>query len=179
MPFTRRHRCTGGRTQPLSLVGVIHLPVIILIGSFPTLNKAIQSHDDMHDQKDNDVPAAPPTAGCTPLERRLTFCCCFLSTLVLNALLRVFLWPYVSGSPYLIFVVTGTRIVVGVSLVKLHRYLTGEERVDFLAQTAVEILPIILVDLGLGSCYRDCSVRHLVSQGYCKHGGELSRVCRI
>jgi hypothetical protein len=133
----------------------------------------------MDDQTNNNVPAASPTAGCTPLERRLTSWCCFLSALVLNVLFRIFLWPYVSGSPYLIFVVTGTRIVVGVSLLKLHQYLTGEEHIDPLVHTAIDILPIVLVDLGLGSCYRSCSVRHLVFQGYCQHARELARVCRL
>ncbi|KAH6851190.1 hypothetical protein B0I37DRAFT_373410 [Chaetomium sp. MPI-CAGE-AT-0009] len=127
----------------------------------------------MDDPKNNAVPAAPsasPTAGpgCTPLERRLTSWCCFLYILVLNALLRIFVWPHVSGSPYLILVVVGTRIVVGVSWVRLYQFLTGEQHIDPLVQAAM-YLPIILVDLGLGSCYRSCSVKGFVSQGYCKH----------
>ncbi|KAK4038165.1 hypothetical protein C8A01DRAFT_37936 [Parachaetomium inaequale] len=88
----------------------------------------------MADQKPNDPPLVPPTAGpgpgCNPLERRLTSWCCFLSVLLLNALLRIFVWPLVSGSPYLILVVLGTRIAVGVSWIRLYQYLTGEETLD-------------------------------------------------
>lgn len=123
----------------------------------------------MDDEKPNSTrvappPAAPKSAGCTPLERRLSLWCCFLSVLVLNAMLRIFVWPRVSGSPYLIFVVIGARIVVGVSWVRLYQRLTGEECIDPLVQTAVGFLPTILVDLALGGCYRSCSVKWAVWQ---------------
>ena len=123
--------------------------------------------DENHNRIRAAPPAAPKGADCTPLERRLSFWCCFLSTLALNAVLRVFVWPHVSGSSYLIFVVIGTRMVVGVTWVRLHQYLTGEERIDPLVQTAVGFLPTILVDLALGSCYRSCSVSW-VAQAYCR-----------
>ncbi|KAK3297912.1 uncharacterized protein B0H64DRAFT_393379 [Chaetomium fimeti] len=129
----------------------------------------------MDHPKSNDVPAGPPvpptaSRGCTPLERRLASWCFFLSILVLNALLRIFIWPHVSGSPYLIFVVVGTRMVVGLSWLRLYEFLTGEKHPDPLLLTAMGFLPTILVDLGLGSCYRSCSVRDVVARGYCKYG---------
>ncbi|KAH6619615.1 hypothetical protein B0J18DRAFT_434556 [Chaetomium sp. MPI-SDFR-AT-0129] len=129
----------------------------------------------MEDQKDNKIPAAsnaPPALAvcCTPLERRLASWCCFLATLVFNALLRIFVWPHVSSSPYLILVVIGTCSVVGVSWLRLHQWLTGEQKMDPLLQTAIGFLPTILVDLGLGSCYRSCSVRGVVARGYCGSG---------
>ncbi len=114
-------------------------------------------------------PAAPNSADCTPLQRRLSHWCCFLSVLVLNAVLRIFVWPHVSDTPYLVFVVIGTRIIVGVSWVRLHQHLTGEEYINPLVQTAVGFLPTVLVDLALGSCYRSCSVRW-ATQAYCGLG---------
>lgn len=168
---------------PLFIVGINYSPRRHSLDRFHFRLGATQSHAarDMDDRKleNNDVPAAPPTASCTSLERRLTSWCCFLASLVLNAFFRLFLWPYVSGSPYLIFIVTCSRIVIGISSLKLHQHLTGEERIHFLVHQVIDFLPIILVDFGLGSCYRDCSMRHLVSQGYCKHGRELARICRI
>jgi hypothetical protein len=118
----------------------------------------------------NSIPTPPLAASCTPLERRLEFWPCFFYTLVMNSLLRIFLWPYVPGSPHLFLVVLGTRIAVGVSWVRLYQYLTGEKTLDpLVVSTAMGLLPTILVDLGLGSCYWSCGVRHFVSQGYCKH----------
>ncbi|KAH6640319.1 hypothetical protein F5144DRAFT_559978 [Chaetomium tenue] len=129
----------------------------------------------MDNANGQNVPAAadPPRAlpaDCTPLERRLASWCCFLATLLCNALLRIFVWPHVSGQPYLILVVIGTRCVVGVSWLRLHEWLTGERGMDPLLQTAIGFLPTILVDLALGSCYKSCSVRDVVARDYCRGG---------
>ncbi|KAK4097840.1 hypothetical protein N658DRAFT_500031 [Parathielavia hyrcaniae] len=123
----------------------------------------------MDDQKPSNVFTAPRAAGCTSLERRLASWCCFRFTLILNAILRVFVWPHVSGSPYLILVVVGTRMGFGVSWVRLHQYLTGEQRIDPLVATVVWFLSTIIVDLALGSSYRSYSVKDWVAQGYCKN----------
>jgi hypothetical protein len=90
-----------------------------------------------------------PTDRCTPLQRRLASGCCFLYTLIANALLGYFIDTYVPGRPYLIVVVIGARIAVGISWARLHRYLTGDNRIDPLVRFAVGYLPTVLVDLEL------------------------------
>ncbi|KAK3297255.1 uncharacterized protein B0H64DRAFT_121534 [Chaetomium fimeti] len=121
--------------------------------------------DDMVNQKNDDnVPPAPPTAVCTPLERRLTSWCCFFFVLVCNALLRLFLWPYLTGSRYMVFIVVGTRIPVGLSWLRLHEYLTGEKEMNPWVGLVIGHLPILLVDLGLGSCYVSCTAS---CKGFC------------
>ena len=122
----------------------------------------------MDGQRNNDAPAAPSTAGCTPLERRLTSWCCFLYVLLLHIFLRIFVWPFISGTPYLIYVVLGTRLLVGVSWVRLHQHLTREKEINVLVQTAVG-LTTILVDFGLGSCYFSCTGNAWVTREYCKY----------
>ena len=120
-------------------------------------------------EKNDDVPTAPPrTAACTPLERRLTSWCCFFFVLVCDIFLRIFLWPYFSGNRYLVFIVVGTRIPVGVAWVRLHQYLTGEEDIEGWVQVATTC-GILLVDLGLGSCYVSCTVKPW-ARGFCKYG---------
>ncbi|KAK4121633.1 hypothetical protein N657DRAFT_647817 [Parathielavia appendiculata] len=123
----------------------------------------------MDDQKTNaNVRAATRLASCTSLERRLASWCYFLSTLVLNAVLRMFVWPHVSGSPYLILVVIGTRIVVGVSWVRLHPYLTGEERIGPLFTPRLGFYPLPLSILCLGAAIENAGSKNWVAQGYCK-----------
>ncbi|KAK3290637.1 uncharacterized protein B0H64DRAFT_411751 [Chaetomium fimeti] len=121
--------------------------------------------------KDNNAPSAPPAVGCTPLERRLTFWCCFVYTVLVNILLRVFLWPQFSSSSHsaMQFMIYTVRAVVAVSADSFHKSLTRETAMHphVLLQATFNLLPGFLVDYVLGSCYWGC--RGFVSQGCCKY----------
>lgn len=106
------------------------------------------------------------TSDCTPLERRLSFLFCFLYTFVLNPMFRLFVWLYF-GSPqhHGFIIVIGTRSAIGVTLLKLHKYFTGDKVVDSSVSTIVSILPGIIVDLAIGSCYH--SGARWLANAYC------------
>jgi len=115
--------------------------------------------------------ATNPTAlkpDCTHLEHRLSLAYCFLQTLVANALLRLYVWPYLPGHsifPHL-FILVITRAIPGIVWIGQYRVWTGRREIDGWLTTLVGFVPSLLVDLGLGGCYYECSVRKAVG-GYC------------
>lgn len=111
--------------------------------------------------------AVAPAARRTNLERQLTRWVCLLFSLILNIILRIYLWPFTSGMPYLRYFVIGTRFAIGFAETRLHQYLAGENNLLF--QFAAGFLPGLLVDFGLGPCFQDCRVTPWVAQGYCKY----------
>ncbi|KAH6640211.1 hypothetical protein F5144DRAFT_88214 [Chaetomium tenue] len=133
----------------------------------PSLGKTHNPlHLSMDTQNKDDVPQALPAASCTPLERRLVAWCCFLYTVILNILLRIFVLPHVSGSTLLGCIAPVTRILASIFSLTLHEYLTGEESINPWVRGAINILPIILVDYVFGGCDRSCGAKHFVSRGY-------------
>ncbi|KAK3339731.1 hypothetical protein B0T25DRAFT_574626 [Lasiosphaeria hispida] len=106
----------------------------------------------------------------TPLERNLCLALLFVTGILLNAALRLFLWPRIESvvtphAPLAVAVIL-TRIPIAVLGVRLHQRILGERWLGEPLSSAVIFLPTILVDLALGSCYYSCGVGQVAS-AYC------------
>ncbi|KAK0704460.1 hypothetical protein B0H67DRAFT_648894 [Lasiosphaeris hirsuta] len=108
--------------------------------------------DETFDTKDK--PSRPMSELCLAL--------LFVTGILLNAGVRLFLWPRIESlvrlyAPLAVAVVA-TRIPIAVLTVRLHQRILGEKWLAEPLSSAVIFAPTILVDLVLGSCYFSCGI---------------------
>lgn len=109
-----------------------------------------------------------PLSATTDLERKLALVICFLYTVLVNAALRMFVWPRIpaEGLP-LLCVVIGTRVALGLPSLRMYQSLTKNRPVDYHMQVLIWLLPTALIDTLLGSCYGRCAANTLTA-GFCR-----------
>lgn len=109
---------------------------------------------------------------CTLLEHRLACAYLFLQTLVANIFLRLYVFPHLPGRSLIhLAIVVATRAIFSYASLWQYKTLTGRDlrRLNWWLHNVVEFLPAWLVDLTLGGCYYECTVRSL-AKGYCAVG---------
>ncbi|KAK0622343.1 hypothetical protein B0T14DRAFT_563802 [Immersiella caudata] len=123
------------------------------------------------DDKQN-ITTTPVKNQCTQLEHRLACAYLFLQNVLGNIFLRLYLFPRLPGRSmvHLAILVT-TRVVVSYTSRVQYTATTGADfgRLNWWLQFVVGFLPTWLVDLTLGGCYYECTVRSL-ARGYCAAG---------
>lgn len=106
---------------------------------------------------------------CSQLEHRLACSYLFLQNLVANIFLRLYLFPRLPGRTMVhLAIVVAARAVFSYPSRAQYNIMTGGSfgRLNWWLRDVVVFLPAWLVDLMLGGCYYECTVRSL-ARGYC------------
>jgi len=117
---------------------------------------------------DNKTPTKEPPTPTIPLFYLYGYI--FLQSLLANALIRIYVSPYLPGNGAGHFaLVLGTRMIVDmIGRAQYYRGM-GRKAVDrdpCWFNMLLLLLPGLLVDVGLGGCWFDCELRGW-AKGYC------------
>lgn len=109
---------------------------------------------------------------CTQLEHRLACAYLFLQNSVANIFLRLYLFPRLPGRSMVhLAIVVAARAIFSYPSREQYNIMTAGNfgRLNWWLQCVVGFLPAWLVDLTLGGCYYECTVRSLAKE-YCAVG---------
>ncbi|KAK4455514.1 hypothetical protein QBC34DRAFT_69465 [Podospora aff. communis PSN243] len=92
-----------------------------------------------------------------------------LQTLLIAGILRIYIWPHFPGPSHstlhtLFFI--ATRYLATLPAEAQYSLWIGKKENDTWRYFVVSILPSVVIDLSLGSCFFECQVRDL-ARGFC------------